>query len=500
MKIPARNRHFHNMGVDGLGYSDVAGKVMSMIQDNDRPTYHHLPPEGLLWDACAAMFRNGRYHLFFLHSSWAGSGPARRTDGYMYKAWAHISSADLVHWDRHPDAIERGQTGNIFLFNETPTIIYPHPDGGGASCIATNPEGDLIDWQFKPSDPVLRHPVQGPGLYPDNNDVTAWQQGEWCYALTGTRDTPGKGDTLSLFRSRDLGSWEYEDRFYESERRWTDAKDDCSCPDFFEIGSRWMLLHFCHQQPSGARYYLGRFENDRFYPEAFDRINWPGGNIHAPRTMLDDKGRRILFANLNEGRDMSVCQASGWYGVMSLPVVISLASDGNTVCYEPPAELQALREDLLHQIDEMEVEADTEIPVPQVRGDCLELDLEMESRGAAEFGLKVRCAPDGREETLVFFSREPSTVQVDYGRASMRDDLTYQQDLRLQVAPFDSKLGESVRLRVFLDRSVLEVFAGDQRYLAQRIFPTHPDALGVKLFSRGGPTLVRRLRAWRLSL
>lgn len=49
-------------------------------------------------------------------------------------------------------------------------MIYPHPDGGGASCIATNPEGDLLRWQFQPNDPVLRHPVQGPGLYPDNND------------------------------------------------------------------------------------------------------------------------------------------------------------------------------------------------------------------------------------------------------------------------------------------------------------------------------------------
>ena len=166
-----------------------------MNQDNDRPIYHYLPPEGLLWDPCAAMFWKGRYHLFYLHSSWAEGGPPCRPDGYMYKAWAHISSADLVHWDRHRNAVDRGQTGNIFLFDGTPTIIFPHPDGGGASCIASNPEGDLMGWRFEPTDPVLRHPVQGTGLYPDNNDVTAWQEGEWCYALTGTRDTPGNGDT-----------------------------------------------------------------------------------------------------------------------------------------------------------------------------------------------------------------------------------------------------------------------------------------------------------------
>jgi beta-fructofuranosidase len=415
----------------------------------------------------------------------------------MYKAWAHISSADLVHWDRHPNAVDRGQTGNIFLFDGTPTIIFPHPDGGGASCIASNPEGDLMCWRFEPTDPVLRHPVQGTGLYPDNNDVTAWQEGPWCYALTGTRDTPGNGDTQHLFRSRDLSAWEYVDRFYESDRRWTSGKDDCSCPDFFELGSKRMLLHYCHHHPHGSRYYLGRFEDQRFYPEAFDRINWPGGNLHAPRTMLDEKGRRILFANLNEGRSMNACVASGWMGVLNLPVIISLAPDRNTICYEPVPELQAFRQDLA-QRQEVGIGTDMEIPLPEARGDCLELDLEMEPRGASEFGLKVRCAPDGSEETLVSFTLEPPTIQIDFQKASLRDDLTYHQDPRIQAAPFDLKQGDCVKLRIFLDRSVLEVFAGDQRYLVQRIFPTHPDGLDVKLYSRGGPTYVRRLRAWQM--
>ncbi len=468
-----------------------------MIQDNDRPTYHHLPPEGLLWDPCAAMFRNGRYHLFYLHSAWADTGPPRRPDGYLYKGWAHISSPDLVHWEPHPNAIARGQTGNIFLRDGTPTIVFPHPDGGGASCFASNPEGDLMRWQFEPRDAVLRHPVQGTGLYPDNNDVTAWQEGAWCYALTGTRDAPGNGDTLHLFRSRDLADWQFMDRFYESDRRWTGERDDCSCPDLFQLEDRWMLLHFCHQQPSGSRYYLGRYQDQRYSPEAFDLINWPGGNIHAPRTMLDEQGRRILFANLNEGRPMNVCQESGWYGVMSLPVVISLAPGGTAIRYEPAPELQALRQDL-QQRRAIDIEADSEVPLTEVRGDCLELELEMETRGATEIGVKVRCAPDGSEETIVSVTSEPASVQIDYGKASLRDNLAYQQDRSVQSAPIDFESGDRVSLRVFLDRSVLEVFAGDQRYMAQRIYPTRADALDVKLFCRGGSARVRHLKAWQM--
>jgi len=148
----------------------------------------------------------------------------------------------------------------------------------------------------------------------------------------------------------------------------------------------------------------------------------------------------------------------------------------------------------------MDIEADTELPLPEIRGDCLELDLGMEPRGAAEFGLKVRCAPDSSEETLIFFSSAPPTIQIDFQKASLRDDLSYHRDPRVQVAPFDFKQGDTLKLRVFLDHSVLEVFAGDRRYMVQRLFPTHPDALEVKLFSRGGPTFVRHLRAWQMGV
>ena len=57
--------------------SDAVVYDCGMIQDHHRPIYHHLPEEGLLWDPCAALFRNGRYHLFYLHDSWAAAGPSK---------------------------------------------------------------------------------------------------------------------------------------------------------------------------------------------------------------------------------------------------------------------------------------------------------------------------------------------------------------------------------------------------------------------------------------
>ena len=67
------------------------------------------------------------------------------------------------------------------------------------------------------------------------------------------------------------------------------------------------------------------------------------------------------------------------------------------------------------------------------------------------------------------------------------------------VAPITLAAGESVTLHIFLDRSVVEVFAnGGRTNLVTRIYPTRPDSLGVRLFSRGGSAKVTSLDVWTM--
>ena len=56
-----------------------------------------------------------------------------------------------------------------------------------------------------------------------------------------------------------------------------------------------------------------------------------------------------------------------------------------------------------------------------------------------------------------------------------------------------------MRLRIFLDKSILEVYANGRQCVTQRIYPTRTDSLGVALFSRQGTTTVRSLDAWDLA-
>ena len=79
------------------------------------------------------------------------------------------------------------------------------------------------------------------------------------------------------------------------------------------------------------------------------------------------------------------------------------------------------------------------------------------------------------------------------------DPLDGRADVRMQEAPFALRPGGSLDLRIFLDRSVLEVFANGRQCMAQRIYPTRGDSAGIALFSRGGAATVRHLRAWDLA-
>lgn len=58
---------------------------------------------------------------------------------------------------------------------------------------------------------------------------------------------------------------------------------------------------------------------------------------------------------------------------------------------------------------------------------------------------------------------------------------------------------EPLKLRVFIDRSVIELFANEHACMTSRIYPTRADSRGVKLFARGGSVHVTLLEMWELN-
>ena len=143
----------------------------------------------------------------------------------------------------------------------------------------------------------------------------------------------------------------------------------------------------------------------------------------------------------------------------------------------------------------------------------MELAIEMQPNGATKFGVKVRRSPDGAEETAISYNPLSGVLKIDLGKSTLDPAIRYRswclfrpedatdatRRVLSQEAPLVLKPGEPLRLRVFLDRSMLEVFANGRQCLTQRLWPTRADALGVSLFSRGGKTVVKSLQAWEMA-
>jgi beta-fructofuranosidase len=476
-----------------------------LLADPYRPRYHFVTPEGSYrpFDPNAAIFWKGRYHLMYIIQTEKGH------------CWAHISSLDLVHWRHHPLALEPGGidigifSGGIFVDREgTPTITYWGLGESAGVCLATSHDDDLEVWTKIPENPVIHQSSLGIALTADGEPYGAadpsaiWQHKGRYYMLTGNllvmREYGWKqgieayktGDTLYLLVSDDLIHWEYLHEFYQSTRTWTRDDEDNMCPDFFPLGDRHMLLFISHN--IGCQYYIGRYADDRFTPETHGRMTWVDNAYFAPESLLDDQGRRIMWAWIRDGRSPEACAASGWSGTMSLPRLLWLGED-KSLRMAPVPELDGLRY-RPQSVAAQEVGADAEVVLEGIAGNSLELNLEMESAEAHAFGLKVCCSPDGAEQTTIYYDALEQMIKIDTTYSSLGEGPKV-----VEAAPFTLAPGERLKLRVYLDTSLIELFANDRQAVTRQIYPTRTDSTQIRLFSQGGLTHVGPVQSWHIS-
>jgi len=130
----------------------------------------------------------------------------------------------------------------------------------------------------------------------------------------------------------------------------------------------------------------------------------------------------------------------------------------------------------------------------ELQGAALEIVAEFLPGQAAQFGLKVLCAPDGSEQTLIAYEPGSGWLSIDRGHSSL--------DTAVQREPHGTHVtlagGESLTLQVFVDRSVVEVYANTRACLTSRVYPSRADSVGVELFARSGPAQLEKLEAWEM--
>jgi beta-fructofuranosidase len=247
------------------------------------------------------------------------------------------------------------------------------------------------------------------------------------------------------------------------------------------------LLFISHNK--GCQYYVGDYRNDHFYPANHGRMTWVDNTYFAPEALMDAKGRQIMWAWLLDNPPGE--KAKGWSGVYGLPRSLWLGPDG-TLRLAPVSELESLRGRKSswppHSLSGGQTKK-----LEGFSGTSCEVELEIKPGAKGECGLKVRACPDGQEETLLYY---------DTNERQLVFDSTHSGPVGRKVverAPLDLKPGEALRLRVFIDKSVVEIFANDRQAIGRRVYPAHADSLGVALFVNRGEATFKKVTAWELA-
>jgi beta-fructofuranosidase len=502
-----------------------------LLTDPYRPAYHFCFPEddGRPGDPNGAFFANGRYHLMFLYNS-TGSG---------FK-WGHVSSTDMLNWRYHPDAIGPGNgdagcfSGGAFVDDDGSAILsYWMLWGDKGIGLAKSTDHNFNQWEKFGNNPVIKSTewgitemkdALGKDIHVGSADPSnIWKKDGRYYMVAGNLlvlrkygsrgkglpanvDNPllpndslnYQGDQLYLFASDDLKNWKYQHEFYHSERQWTSKNEDNMCPSFLPLptdpeggkpSGKHLLLFISHNR--GSQYYVGNYKNDHFYPENHGRMTWKDNAYFAPEALIDGKGRQIMWSWIFDDRPDSTRNYYGWAGTYGLPRSLWLGSDG-TLRMRPVKELEKLRmkETTLSNV---KVNAGSEVKLNEPGNELMELELTIQPNNAKQFGVKVGISDDGREETVIYYDQSDKKLKFD----TRKSGLTFGRKI-IEEAPMELKNAEPLVLRIFVDKSIVEVFANDRQAIARMVYPTL-GGKGISLFSVGGSIETKSFKKWELS-
>jgi beta-fructofuranosidase len=340
---------------------DQSGELPPALREklrNDpfRPQFHLLPRANWMNDPCAPRFYRGQYHMFFQYN------PEAAVWGDMH--WNHAISTDLIHWKHMPLALAPTPgsfdsfgifTGSVLPGTPVPTVLYTgvsktSPEletirGEGTrevQCMATSTDPDLRTWK-KLDKPVI--PTPPPGVKVTGfRDPCPWKDGDIWYLGVGSGFDKVGGAVL-LYRSTDGRNWEYLHPLAQG--IWNhgtmtnpvDTGEMWECPDFFPLGDKHVLLYSTERK---VYWEVGVFDKQELKFHAETKGLLDHGYFYAMKSMLDEKGRRILWGWVEESRSSDECLAAGWAGSMALPRVLTLGAD-NQLHMDVPPEFASLR-------------------------------------------------------------------------------------------------------------------------------------------------------------
>jgi len=498
--------------VPQIAYDDI--RIDTTIYDGDRyrPQFHAIPPGFWMNEPHAPLYYNGKYHLFYQHNPF---GPF-----WHQIHWGHWVSDDMIRWEHVKEAIspEAGELAPDGIWSGGTTLDH---DGNPVLFITAGNDSEkpnqrvglvrpvdlqdpnLVEWKAHPKPVAVQ--LEGQGDFGEFRDPFVWkdQEKDIWYMLVGTGTNNNNGGTAVIYTSSNLEDWEYHGNVFESNReQYKFLGEHWEMPALLPVQSAdgsikkdiFMVLPHGAGADVEVYYWLGQFDeaSKRFVPEHEEPrlIDYGDGFFTGPSGFVDPKtGRTILFTIAQGSRGSWEEYYSGWAHTAGMPVSLYLDGKGR-LQVSPIEEVKNARRSTLLELSHVTMD-EANAKLKDVKGDLLEIHLEFRSDGGEAAGIKVRQAPDDVEYTSVYYDAADKRLKVDRLNSSL--DKT---GVGVQQAPLSLEDGK-VRLKIFLDRSLLEVYGNDAVSITSRVFPSLESSMGLEIVGDSG-LVVERLAVYEM--
>lgn len=472
--------------------------------DITRPRHHAMPASNWMNESHGMAYSDGRYHLFFQKN---GNGP------YMSRLhWGHLSSADLCNWTEERIAIVPGKpydikgcwSGCVFtdalITGGEPWILYTGVDNGHASInLAAPTDTTLGVWMKATDNPIISGTPAGYSA--DFRDPYFFRNGNDAYCFVGTSRNGVASTSLHKYNTAS-GMFDYTGQPFFT------GSNTAQCGTFFEMpnvtpmgNGQWLFTATPLETAQGVRtiYYVGTIHDDGTFhttqaePKTIELpgLAKAGYGLLSP-TILQKDGKTIVIGIVPDKLSSNANYQAGWAHTFSFPREWTIDAQGELL-QRPYEGLQNLRSSTSVSIAPMTLNGD--LSLNPVSGQEVEVEVVF-TVADKPFGIKILENENGA--CRIYYNPTTAAFTVDcssVGRKSNDGGVfsgVYTSQLPAAVAA-----GEQMKIHVYFDHSVLDVFINDRWASSIRIFPTSSSAIGVSLFAEGD-TQVQSASAWTM--
>ncbi len=459
-----------------------------------RPAFHHTPLYGWMNDPNGMFYKDGVWHLYYQYNPYGSK--------WQNMSWGHSTSTDLVNWEHHPVAIEPNSLGQVFSgscvvdsdntagFGKDAVIaLYTSAGINQMQSLAYSTDNGET-FTIYPGNPIitLESEARDPNMF--WNDETK----EWNLLLAHALD-----HEMLIFTSPDLKEWTLQSAFGKG----LGAQGGVwECPDMRHLPvegtdeSKWVLI--CNLNPGGpfggsaAQYFTGDFDGRKFTADTDSEGNVP--------TKWMDYGKdhyATVIGWMSNWQYAAEVPTHQYRSANTLPRDISLfkGTDGQYYLKTVPSpELLALRD---HRTVSAKGKSFGKSPVkfalPEANDGICEINMSLNARKADK--VTITLANRQGEKVDMTFDPSASTFSFDRTQSGLTD---FSHDFPAVVTAPTLRNSTSQSLRIFVDRSSIEVFDGEGNFvLTNLVFPGSPYTT-LSLAADGGKASLNSLEIYTI--